>query len=102
MTKTIDLALKSWDVIKSPIITDKTTRLLENNQYSFLVSPKADKNIIKASIELIFEVKVISVYTSHLPRKKRKIGRFVGYRSHYKRAIVKLAPGNSINLFPED
>mmetsp|Transcript_11947 Transcript_11947/g.49881 ORF Transcript_11947/g.49881 Transcript_11947/m.49881 type:complete len:103 (+) Transcript_11947:1351-1659(+) len=102
MIKETDLAIQSWDIIKCPVITDKTTRLLENNQYSFLVDPKAGKKLIKESIELIFQVKVVSVNTYHLPRKKRRIGKFEGYRSHYKRAIVKLAPSDSINLFPEE
>nr|YP_010338493.1 ribosomal protein L23 [Rhodaphanes brevistipitata]UNJ18443.1 ribosomal protein L23 [Rhodaphanes brevistipitata] len=102
MTKKLDLSYRSLSIIKKPVITDKTTRLLENNQYSFEVDPKANKTLIKQSIELIFQVKVIAVNTYHLPRKKRRIGKFTGYRSHYKRAIVKLAPGDSINLFPEE
>nr|YP_010336553.1 ribosomal protein L23 [Rhodospora sordida]UNJ14959.1 ribosomal protein L23 [Rhodospora sordida] len=102
MTREIDLAITSLDTIKSPVITDKTTRLLENNQYSFLVDPKANKSLIKKSIELIFQVKVVSVNTFHMPKKKRRIGKFEGYKSHYKRAIVKLAPSDSINLFPEE
>nr|YP_010336750.1 ribosomal protein L23 [Stylonema alsidii]UNJ15156.1 ribosomal protein L23 [Stylonema alsidii] len=102
MTKNIDLAVTSLDIIKCPVITDKTTRLLENNQYSFLVDPKANKTLIKESIELIFQVKVIAVNTYHTPKKKRRMGRFEGYRSRYKRAIVKLAPSDSINLFPEE
>lgn len=97
-----DLSIKSLNVIKKPIITDKTTRLLENNQYTFLVDSKADKSLIKKSIESIFEVKVVAVNTYHPPRKKRRIGKFLGYRPHYKRAIIKLASGNSINLFPEE
>lgn len=102
MSKKLDFARKSLDIIKQPVITDKTTRLLEKNQYSFLVDPKADKVAIKKSIELIFQVTVIKVNTYHQPPKKRKIGKFQGYRSHYKRAIVKLAPSDSINLFPEE
>nr|YP_010336356.1 ribosomal protein L23 [Goniotrichopsis reniformis]UNJ14762.1 ribosomal protein L23 [Goniotrichopsis reniformis] len=102
MTKEVDLAIKSLEIIKYPVITDKTTRLLENNQYSFLVSPKANKILIKKSIELIFNVKVIAVNTYHMPKKKRRIGKYEGYRSHYKKAIVKLASSDSINLFPEE
>nr|YP_009296931.1 ribosomal protein L23 [Bangiopsis subsimplex]AOM66274.1 ribosomal protein L23 [Bangiopsis subsimplex]ARO90364.1 50S ribosomal protein L23 [Bangiopsis subsimplex] len=102
MTKITDLSLKSLSIIKKPIITDKTTRLLENNQYTFLVDPKANKTLIKASIELIFEVEVVKINTYHPPRKNRRIGKFMGSRPHYKRAIVKLASGDSIDLFPEE
>lgn len=92
---------KLLQVIKKPIVTDKTTKLLENNQYCFNVNHKANKLKIKQAIEHIFRVKVIKVNTCHMPRKKRKIGRFQGYRSHYKKAIVKLSPNDRINLFSE-
>jgi len=59
-------------IIKYPIITDKATRLLANNQYSFVVSPKSDKPTIKAAIEYLFNVKVIKINTSHLPKKTKK------------------------------
>ena len=90
------------DLIKYPIITDKATRLLESNQYSFATDPKADKQEIKAAIEYLFEVKVTSVNTYNTPRKTRRIGKFLGHKPNYKRAIVTLASGNSINLFSEN
>lgn len=90
------------DLIKYPIITDKATRLLESNQYSFATDPKADKSEIKAAIEYLFEVKVTSVNTYNTPKKTRRIGRFLGHKPNYKRAIVTLASGNSINLFSEN
>ena len=60
------------NIIKYPIITDKATRLLVNNKYSFAVNPKADKLSIKAAVEFFFNVKVIKITTSHLPKKKKK------------------------------
>ena len=63
----------SVDSIKYPLITDKATRLLENNQYSFIVNPNSDKITIKAAIEYLFDVKVIKVNTCHLPKKKRRV-----------------------------
>ena len=57
-------------IIKYPIITDKATRLLENNQYSFIVDRYSDKLTIKAAIEYLFHVKVIKINTCCLPRKK--------------------------------
>ena len=89
------------DLIRRPIVTEKATILLENNQYTFEVDPRATKPDIKAAIESLFEVKVVSVNTQNPPRKKRRMGRFVGHRSQYKRAVVTLAAGDSITLFPE-
>jgi large subunit ribosomal protein L23 len=90
-----------FKIIKKPSITDKTTKLLENNQYCFHVNYKASKLKIKQAIEYIFDVKVVKVNTCHLPKKKRKVGRFMGYRPHYKKAIVKLSKECTINLFSE-
>jgi large subunit ribosomal protein L23 len=89
------------DLIKRPIITEKATILLENNQYTFDVDRRATKPQIKAAVEELFNVKVTAVNTYHLPRKERRVGRFVGYRPRYKRAIVTLAPDSKIVLFPE-
>ena len=89
-------------IVKYPILTEKTIRLLEQNQYSFAVDPKADKTSIKYVIEELCEVKVLSVNTSTLPMKKRRVGKFIGKTAQYKRAIVTLAPENSITLFEEE
>jgi large subunit ribosomal protein L23 len=89
------------DLIKYPLVTDKTTRLLNNNQYTFIVDPKISKDEIKNTIEFLFEVKVSKVNTCHLPKKKRRVGQFIGTKSHYKKAIVKLTEGYSISLFSE-
>lgn len=86
-------------IIKKPIITDKTTKLLENNQYGFLVDRQSNKSTIKLAVEYFFNVKVIKINTCHLPIKKRKVGRFTGYKTHYKKAIVTLSKNNKINLF---
>ncbi|NER80500.1 MAG: 50S ribosomal protein L23 [Leptolyngbya sp. SIO1D8] len=89
------------DLIRRPIVTEKATLLLENNQYTFEVTPKATKPEIKAAIEELFDVKVIGVSTANPPRKKKRVGRFEGFRSQYKRAVVTLAPGDTIPLFPD-
>ena len=89
------------DLIRRPLITEKATLLLENNQYVFEVAPKAKKPQIKAAVESLFDVKVTGISTVNLPRKKRRVGRFEGFRTRYKRAIVTLAEGDSITLFPD-
>jgi len=89
------------DIIRRPLITEKATRLMENNQYSFEVALKATKPEIKAAVEAMFDVKVIAVNTIRQALKKKRVGRFVGYKPQYKRAIVRLAEGDTISLFPD-
>lgn len=89
------------DLVRRPIVTEKATLLLEENKYTFEVSLQATKPQIKAAIEDLFDVKVTGVNTQRPPLKKRRIGKFAGHRPQYKRAIVTLASGDSITLFPE-
>jgi len=89
------------DLIRRPIVTEKATLLLENNQYTFEVAPRATKPEIKAAVETLFEVKVVGVSTQNPPRKARRVGKFAGHRPLYKRAVVTLVEGDSITLFPE-
>nr|YP_009294190.1 ribosomal protein L23 [Hildenbrandia rubra]AOM67432.1 ribosomal protein L23 [Hildenbrandia rubra] len=87
-----------FDIIKYPIITDKSTQLIENNQYSFAVDCKVNKEIIKQAIEYIFDVQVCSVNTMRLPIKKRKVRNIIGRKPRYKKAIVTLSKNYTINL----
>jgi large subunit ribosomal protein L23 len=82
------------DLIRRPLVTEKATMLFE-------VAPKATKPQIREAIEELFEVKVVSVNTQTPPRKDRRVGKFLGHRAQYKRAVVTLASGDSITLFPE-
>ena len=92
---------KIFQIIYRPIVTDKTTKLLEKNQYCFKVDHKFNKTEIKNAIEYFFNVKVININTCHEPKKKRKVGRFSGYKKHLKKAIVTLSVDSKINLFSE-
>ncbi len=89
------------DLIVKPIVTEKATLLLEDNKYTFDVLPKATKPEIKTAIELLFDVKVTKVNTARPPRKTKRVGRFLGYKPQFKRAIVTLQEGDSISLFPD-
>ncbi|MFK8183546.1 MAG: 50S ribosomal protein L23 [Phormidesmis sp.] len=89
------------DIIRKPLITEKATIALENNQYTFEVAPKATKPQIKTAIEALFDVKVTGISTQNPPRKRRRVGQFIGHRAAYKRATVTLAEGDSITLFPD-
>ena len=87
------------DVIKAPIITEKTATLSQNgNVIVFSVDPKANKTEIKQAIESIFNVRVVSITTANSHPKKRRVGKYTGMTDKYKKAIVKLAEGNSINF----
>ena len=96
------LFLSSSEIIKYPIVTDKATRLLENNQYSFIVNPKSNKLAIKLAIEDLFDVTVLKINTCNMPRKKKRMGKYVGWKPQFKKAIVTLSQGDTINLFTEN
>lgn len=93
------------DLIRRPIVTEKATILMEQNKYTFEVTPKATKPQIKAAIEDLFQVKIVKINTTLPPRKKRRVGKFIGFKPQYKRAIVTVAPGDVEKvrqvLFPE-
>ena len=101
MTNSSDFSLSNGQIIKYPIITDKATRLLENNQYSFIVNRYSDKIAIKSAIEDLFNVKVVKINTCRLPRKKKRVGKYMGWKPQYKKAIVTLSEGDVINLFTD-
>lgn len=79
------------DLVRRPIVTEKATILMEQNKYTFEVIPKATKPQIKAAIENLFDVKVVKINTMQPPRKQRRVGRFIGYKPQYKKAIVTVA-----------
>ena len=101
VNNSINSSRSSVQIVKYPIITDKATRLLENNQYSFVVDRYSDKIEIKEAIENLFDVKVIKINTCSLPRKKKRVGRYIGWKPQYKKAIVTLSEGDVINLFTD-
>lgn len=87
------------DIIKAPIITEKSADLAQNaNTYTFSVDTSANKTQIKQAIEAIFNVKVESVNTVNVRAKKKRVGRYVGKTNRIKKAIVKLKEGSSIEL----
>lgn len=79
------------DVIKRPVITENSADLMADKKYTFEVDPKANKTEIKDAVENIFGVKVIKVNTMNLKGKFKRMGRYGGYRSDRKKAIVQLS-----------
>lgn len=88
------------DIIKGPIITEKLDRAREeHHQYGFLVDREANKTEIRHAVEKLFKVNVVEVRTSIARGKVKRIGRSVGRRPNWKRALVTLKEGQSIDLF---
>jgi large subunit ribosomal protein L23 len=87
-----------YDIILAPVITEKSTRLTEKNQYTFRVAKQATKPQIKAAVEGLFSVKVLAVNTLIVKGKVKRFRGRLGQRSDYKKAIVTLAAGQSIDM----
>ncbi|MUV38084.1 50S ribosomal protein L23 [Lentibacillus sp. JNUCC-1] len=79
------------DVVKRPVITEHSADLMADKKYTFEVDPKANKTEIKHAVELVFNVKVIKVNTMNLKGKFKRMGRYGGYRSDRKKAVVQLS-----------
>ena len=89
---------KMYQTILSPLVTEKATALSEQNQFVFRVSIEATKPEIKASVEALFGVKVLDVNTLVVKGKTKRFKGRPGQRSDWKKAMVKLAEGQSIDL----
>jgi len=84
------------NLIKYPSLTEKSINLYSDRQYTFIVDKSLTKVEIKYIIEKIFNVNIISVNTCNLPSKKRRLGKFIGKRSQYKKTYIKLKEGDSM------
>ncbi|WP_303862318.1 50S ribosomal protein L23 [Alkalibaculum bacchi] len=84
------MMLSPHDIIVKPIVTEKSMDDMAEKKYTFKVMKKANKVQIANAVETVFGVKVEKVYTMNMTGKKKRMGRFVGKRSDWKKAIVKL------------
>ena len=92
--------MNAQDVIRRPLLTEKSTLGREDaNLATFAVDPRANKHDIRRAVEELFDVEVLAVRTMRQPRKSRRIGRTMGRRAEWKKAIVQLAEGQSIEFF---
>ena len=90
------------NIIKKPIVTEKAAVMKEkNNKYTFMVDKDANKFQIKQAIETLFKVKVESVHTANYLGKAKRMGVHSGYKSDWKKAIVKLGKGQEIQMVDE-
>jgi large subunit ribosomal protein L23 len=88
------------DIIFAPVVSEKSYDLVsDHNTYTFIVDPRSHKTEIKQAVESIFDVRVTSVNTMNRKGKLKRTGWKVGKRKDTKRALVTLAPGDSIDVF---
>ena len=88
------------DVIRRPLVTEKSNIAREEqNLVTFAVDPRATKHDVRRAVEALFDVSVLDVRTMRMPRKTRRVGRFQGRKTEWKKAIVRLAEGQMIEFF---
>lgn len=87
------------DIIVRPVITEKSMALVEQNKYTFIVHPDANKTEIKKAVEELFKVKVLAVNTLRRQGKRKRVRRVPGMTPATKRAVVTLRPGDKIEIF---
>ncbi len=87
------------DILLAPVISEKSYGLLDDNKYTFVVRPDANKTQIKIAVEQVFNVKVLDVNTLNRQGKRKRTRFGFGKRTDTKRAIVSLAPGDRIEIF---
>ena len=87
-------------MIRRPLVTEKSNIGREaENLVTLAVDPAANKHEVRRAVEQLFDVQVVSVRTMRMPRKSRRVGKFVGRKPEWKKAIVRLAEGHSIEFF---
>ncbi|MBW1715035.1 MAG: 50S ribosomal protein L23 [Deltaproteobacteria bacterium] len=92
--------MDSYQVLKRPLVTEKGTKQREQfNQIVFKVDRRANKILVRNAVENIFKVKVLGVKVINVKGKERRIGRNAGKKPDWKKAIVRIAPGETIEFF---
>jgi large subunit ribosomal protein L23 len=88
------------EVIRKPLVTEKSNIGREEaNLVTLAVDPRANKHDIARAVETLFDVSVLEVRTMRMPRKSRRVGKFLGRKPEWKKAMVRLAEGQSIEFF---
>ncbi len=92
--------MNAYDIIRKPIVTEKSTIAREEgNVVTFAVDPRANKIEIARAVEQLFDVDVLDVRTMRMHRKTRRVGKHMGRKPAWKKALVELAEGQSIEFF---
>ncbi len=91
--------MQVFDILRRPVITEKSTILQEEGRYTFEVAPNATKHQIKEAVEEAFNVNVLQVNTMHVRGKRKRFGPRIAQGRSWKKAIVLLSPGDTITIF---
>ena len=89
----------SYEIVKEPHISEKSTALNERNQYVFKIYRASNKPEVKKAVEGIYGVDVVSVRVIKIPKKKRRLGRTEGFRKAYAKAVVTIKEGQKIEIY---
>lgn len=87
-------------VLKTPLVAEKATDLAKLNQYVFKIYPENNKSQVKEAVEGFYGVKVLKVNIVNLPAKQRRLGKTLGWKPGFKKAIVKIKQGQKIEVLP--
>jgi large subunit ribosomal protein L23 len=92
--------MKAQQIVLGPLVTERSMQMRDDeNKYAFKVHPRATKPEIRKAIEEIFEVKVVAVATMNVLGKRKRLGRSEGYRSNWKKAIVRVHKDQKIEIY---
>ncbi len=92
--------MNAQQIIQKPLVTERSMQLRDDeSKYAFRVHPRATKPEIRKAVEELFNVRVVSVTTANVLGKTKRMGRYVGRRSNWKKAIVKVAEGQKIEIY---
>ena len=91
---------RSWQVLRSPQVTEKASALAAKNDYVFRVFSRTNKKEVSRAVESIFGVDVLDVKIINVPERKRRLGKIKGNRPGYKKAVVRIKEGQKIEIMP--
>lgn len=88
-----------YNIIRRALITEKSTLAKEENKYVFEIDKRANKIEVAKAVEKLFKVKVLDVHVMNMAGKKKRVGRIMGEKPSWKKAVVTLAPGSRIEIY---
>lgn len=91
--------MDKYQIVKRPIVTEKTTKLAESNKYTFVVDKAANKIQIKEAIEALFDVKVKKVNVMNGKAKPKRVGQYQGFKAAISKAVITLEEGYKIDIY---
>ncbi len=90
----------AWRALSFPYISEKATDLTEEDKYVFVIKDKANKNQVKKAVEELYKINVLKVNIVKIPRKKKRLGKYHGWKKGFKKAIVQVKKGQKIDIYP--